>query len=49
MAAILNRVSLAVPFRVGAARLESRLILWLLNEDLKCSESRVAVRVKQRK
>ena len=43
MAAILNRVSLVAPFRVGAARLESCLIL---NEDSKCSESRVAMRVK---
>ena len=44
MAAIVNRVRLAAPFRVGAARLESCLIL-ILNEDSKCLESRVAVRV----
>ena len=46
MVAILNHVSLAAPFRVGAARLESCLILWILNEDSKCSELCIAVRVK---
>ena len=46
MAATSNCVSLAAPFRVGAVRLEWCLILWILNEDLKCLELRVAVHVK---
>ena len=46
MAAISNHVSLTAPFRVGATRLESCLILWILNEDSKCSELHVAVCVK---
>ena len=46
MTAISNRVSLAAPFRVGRARLESCLILRILNEDSKCSELRVALSVK---
>ena len=46
MAAISNHVSLAAPFRVSAAGLESCLILWILNEDSKHLESQVAVRVK---
>ena len=34
------------PSESGDVRLESCLILWILNEDLKCSESRVALCVK---